>query len=555
MSACPHPFKSLPAALRHALLPGGERRDELVFASNTAARAAAGAQGGAREALVRLGRETLLAAWEAEPLDGALAAAAIETAPGEVRELLQAVAQGFRPPAEDRYLARLFARGETEKLLAYLSDKAAREPDNLYWRALALNHHTAAGDYAAAAALFPEKAGPLFPLALRLRGDAAFLSGDYGQAVDIYSRSADILSLPWTWTRLAEALRRIGDRDHAAAVLKKALAARPWHAGTLLRLHDLVLSLDALRGRLSGGAAVLLYSFNKASDLDATLASLATSDFFGPAVDGPAMALVLDNGSTDDTDSVIAAWADRLGRERLVPIPLPVNVGAPAARNWLMRRPEVAAAAWTAFLDDDVSLPPDWTGLLAAAAERYPEAGVWGCRVADFFQPAKLQTVDMFLSEPQENAAGEGNPFGRKFELTRTNLRTPDLGQFDVLRPCASVTGCCHLFRTERLLECGDFDIRFSPSQYDDVDHDLRLLIAGRAAVYQGHLRAGHFKRSGGESLAGGPAAGTALANFFKLHGKHSLEDAAAAMNTARTAALEDLQNKWTTLHDLGHLS
>mgnify|MGYP000989385076 CR=1 FL=1 len=576
MNAASFFLDALPPALAHALLPGGERRDELLAAGALAARLAG--EGGAPE-LAELARELRLAAFETEPLDGVLAAAVTSDFAGfpgsagsadsadpagtavfsaayakAARTLAQAVAGRFTPPGEDRYLARLLSKDEPGKLAAYAMDKAAKAPDNLFWRSLAAQALNRAGDQASLAGLFPERDGPLAPLSLRFQGDAAFFSGEFDRAVRRYEKALSLAPMPWTMTRLAAARLALGDRDGAAALLARAHAARPWHAGTLLRFFDLVFGLDRRLARLSGGAAALFYSYNKARDLDAALSSLAESDFYAGAVEGPAIALVLDNGSTDGTGAVIAAWAGRLGPERLVPIYLPVNVGAPAARNWLMRRPECAALTWTAFLDDDAVLPPDWTGRLAAAAEAYPGAGVWGCRVTDSGEPARVQAMDMFLSEPTENAAAPDNPFGRKFEPGRTNPRDPDIGRFAYLRPCASVTGCCHLFETRTLVSCGDFDIRFSPSQYDDLDHDIRLLLSGRTAVYQGHLAVGHRKRSGAAALAAGPAQGAAFANLFKLHGKYSLEQAAKAMDAARRAALDDLRRKEASLREAGRI-
>ncbi|NLY40385.1 MAG: hypothetical protein GX055_02015 [Desulfovibrionales bacterium] len=108
------------------------------------------------------------------------------------------------------------------------------------------------------------------------------------------------------------------------------------------------------------------------------------------------------------------------------------------------------------------------------------------------------------------------------FTLSDIHCQTLDFGQFNYMRPCSSVTGCCHLFYMDRLLECGDFDLRFSPSQYDDLEHDIRLNLHGRYAAYQGHLRILHLKRTG-KGTRGNPAQfSSAVANMHKLQKKYT---------------------------------
>ena len=148
MNAASFFLDALPPALAHALLPGGERRDELLAAGALAARLAG--EGGAPE-LAELARELRLAAFETEPLDGVLAAAVTSDFAGfpgsagsadsadpagtavfsaayakAARTLAQAVAGRFTPPGEDRYLARLLSKDEPGKLAAYAMDKAAK---------------------------------------------------------------------------------------------------------------------------------------------------------------------------------------------------------------------------------------------------------------------------------------------------------------------------------------------------------------------------------------------------------------------------------------------
>ncbi|MFP5260181.1 MAG: glycosyltransferase family 2 protein, partial [Acidobacteriota bacterium] len=255
--------------------------------------------------------------------------------------------------------------------------------------------------------------------------------------------------------------------------------------------------------------------------------------------DGRLQVFVLDNASADATPDVVAAWVQRLGEERLASIRLPVNIGAPAARNWLAADERTRQADFMAYLDDDVDLPPDWLARLAAAAEAYPEAGVWGCRVADARNPAIAQGVDGMCLPPPDGGDG--------LHLGDLHAQGFDFGGFAHLRPCLTVMGCCHLFRRDRLARAGGFDIRYSPSQYDDLDHDLRLVLAGTPPVYQGHLSVAH--RRPAPALAAQPPqqlAG-AQANWQKLAAKHAGE-LDELRTRQRTVGIADLRRKWREL-------
>ena len=64
------------------------------------------------------------------------------------------------------------------------------------------------------------------------------------------------------------------------------------------------------------------------------------------------------------------------------------------------------------------------------------------------------------------------------------------------MRPCISVTGCCHFFTAASIERVGNFDLRFSPSQFDDFERDLRAAEKGELVLYQGHLCVRHIKRN-----------------------------------------------------------
>lgn len=112
--------------------------------------------------------------------------------------------------------------------------------------------------------------------------------------------------------------------------------------------------------------------------------------------------------STDATADVMRVWGDRMGRDRFVPVRLAVNVGAPAARNWLMQLPQVAACEYTAYLDDDAAVPADWLRHFARAVALRPEAAAWGCRVVDWHSPGLVQSAALHMVPPSRDGRRGG---------------------------------------------------------------------------------------------------------------------------------------------------
>ncbi len=530
-------FDALPPGLRSALLVGAVGRSRLArLADSTAAMAATG-----RPELAAMALDMLLAAVAEDPLDARLATHTLGLGrslglPPGIEPALAALARAEPPESGRALYERIEAAGDRDRLLRFLEERVAAEPGGLEWRRRLYFHAQREADWGrvdvALAGAWPEE---LAAVCERLRADALFGRGEYEDSAQGYERSAASLA-GLGLERAGIALARAGRRDEAIRLLRRAVRARPWRVNSLLTLHDLALEVDREARLPAGQVAILLYSWNKAALLDRTLAALRESTL------GDSRLAALDNGSTDDTALVLARWRKRFGAERFEVVSLPVNVGAPAARNWLLGLETVRRSDWVAFLDDDALPPPDWLERLGAAASRYPEASVFGCKVAELGRPGVLQHADLHLAESSPADA---------VALSTLHQQDQDFGQFDYLRPCASVTGCCHLFPRERLLAGGGFELCFSPSQFDDLERDLRLGLAGEAVVYQGWLAAAHARSAGGAARIPGRAAANARGNMVKLRGMYpdaSLERIRAQAQ-ARVAA--DFEAKAATLAGL----
>ncbi|MGE4553922.1 MAG: glycosyltransferase [Desulfovibrionaceae bacterium] len=552
----PFDYRTLDPALRDKLLTGcagklhlaSMARDALALAGACAAR---GEQPRAAFYAV-LGGDLLLAAWEEEPLSGVLAQplrtvlAGNPHLPGAFFDALAWLEGHFTP---DPAVQRLLDAGRVPAALEALRAGLARTPDNAFHVQKLLELCPVEGDpdeARAALAAFP--AGPAEPFRRIAQADLELACGRPDAAEPHYLAALETCPLPGVHARLGLCRHRQGRPREARTLWTAVLQRRPWHVNLLLRLHDELSGAANAAAPLPGGLEILLYTHNKADDLARALDALEAAGLDGCRV------TVLDNDSGDGTAELLRRTADRLGAERLRTITAPVNVGAPAARNWLVRAlRNDAPRPFAAFLDDDALVPGDWRERFGAAVAAAPAAAVWGCKVVDAARPWIVQNPDLHL-RPEYTADTAAARLSVNSLTTDLHHQGLDFGQFDYLRPCVSVTGCCHLFRTETLLAGGGFDIAFSPTQFDDLDHDLRLGRAGGWACYQGHLTVRHLKNTGQAARRGGVAAGNALGNHLKLQARHAPADMAALRRVDLERCLADLSAKAARVNRLtGH--
>jgi len=307
--------------------------------------------------------------------------------------------------------------------------------------------------------------------------------GDDARALPVWSAIATLVNDPFTLGQAAELFRRAGDTDQAQALYERALALDPLQRPYALRLAALRTPFRPDQGLVEAKrVAIFLYSANKAAALAETLESLA-----GTAI-GKASITILLNGCTDDSAAVVARARERFPHNSLDCIELPVNVGAPAARNWLLALPRTRESEYVAFLDDDVTLQPDWLAHMLTVAESDPRIGNVGCKVVFPGRFKLLQYLYRHVALADNDAI-------------RVSLPTPymqyDIGLYDVIRETRVVMGCQHLLRVAALADVPWFDIRYSPSQIDDTDHDLQLCLAGWKVFYCGTVTCVHRQDSG----------------------------------------------------------
>ncbi|MDR2696652.1 MAG: glycosyltransferase, partial [Deltaproteobacteria bacterium] len=512
-------WRAVPGVLLEPLLQGGVGRMQLHGLADAALDLLARKEDSPAFPLADFVREALLAAWEEAPLDLNCIRSLLDLQeswpclPPDLARLIRACKSGQHVPEDISRLRDVALSGDDGGLLAFISERHEAEPGNAYWLQQAVRIG-GARDLPWLEQRLARAKGVPEPVLDALRADAALLRGEHGLAARRYAAALRALPLPGWRTRLGESLFRAGQADEALHHWQTALGQRPWQVDLFLRCDDLRRGRHLPAALPAGRGVILLYSWNKSGLLHATLASLHASET------GAADVIVLDNGSDDDTPAMLAGWEQRLA-PRLRVVRLPCNIGAPAARNWLLSLPQVRDYDWIVFLDDDIALPSDWLRYFGAAMLAYPGGGVFGCRAVDHDRRHMVQCVDFHLGpgDGPDKKPGSLPDFVQRFSVSNLHLHAAqDFGQFTYMRPCASVTGCCHLFRSASLFAAGLFDIRYAPSQFDDFEHDLRHAIRGDMPVYQGHLRIPHLRRTGSYGVGEDPQLANAWANMYKLH-------------------------------------
>jgi GT2 family glycosyltransferase/glycosyltransferase involved in cell wall biosynthesis len=215
---------------------------------------------------------------------------------------------------------------------------------------------------------------------------------------------------------------------------------------------------------------VVAVTWNNKDLLHRCMESLAKTDYPNVKVH------ISDNGSTDGT----LEYLKELGKDFPYPLfvyPLAVNTGVTVGLNWAIVHGD---SELVARIDDDIVLSPDWLKVMVEDFRLRPFAGVIGPKIINDTVNRDIQ------SGPYRHYPGI---YGHDGE--------PDAGQANYLSRASHVRGCCNLYRRDALLNSGLFDLRFSPTQYDDPDHHIALLCKGYEVIYDGRVNVIHKLSSG----------------------------------------------------------
>ncbi len=500
--------------------------------------------------LVALGVALAIWSWQSRPLNRDavsdllfLADAGIPLPPSLHRTLI-AIQHTIHEPEDPQLWNQLRVIGDTELIDRFWDTALKNSESGLYWLDTVFSSLVALPDRSRARRLLTGAAWPteLTPIRLRLLAEMAWHHGEHTQAKALLTQLPAEIWHPWVDFVHAAIELQHGNIDVATQSFRTLWQEMPWHVNIALVAHDLQFSSSYEQFRYPAKpneAVILMYSYNNAGLLKRSLDSLAASDL------GAASVIVLDNGSGDDMQTVLQAARQSFEKEKITTLQLPTNIGAPGARNWLLAHEKAQYAQYAVFLDDDVVVPRDWLTLLLQHARRFPKAGAIGARIRDAAPPHCMQSADInILSHNALNALNDDSVFKERILLFDNCAGSLDSGLFNYTRPCLSVSGCCHAISRQALDAVGCFDIRFNPTQFDDLDRDLRSFLAGFPAVYAGHATIGHVQGSSLSKSRTPAAIANVSGNNIKIENKFDDTQITTIAKNNRQILKEDTRTK-----------
>lgn len=251
---------------------------------------------------------------------------------------------------------------------------------------------------------------------------------------------------------------------------------------------------------------LLILTCNRASYVENALRQLGKTSYRNYSV------YIADNGSTDGTWDIVQRAQDFFpSHVKVNLLNFPTNIGRPAGHNWLLTAFDHSAADYIAIGDDDlIAVPQDWLTRMVQTARAIPGCGCVGGKALSPGWPATVHGGIRNIIEfsPQAVAlTNEGD--------------CPDVGQFDYIDIVDHVIGCLHIFDRCALESAGLFDIRLSPCQFVDIEHHLRMRLAGMRIVFNGLIHFMHLRGMGKEVQKSASLNGNSLGNRIKLFYKY----------------------------------
>lgn len=226
---------------------------------------------------------------------------------------------------------------------------------------------------------------------------------------------------------------------------------------------------------MNDSVSVLILAHNKAAYTHRTLEALLRSSL------RPFQVVLVDNGSTDETPGVFAAFQAKARTENLAveTLAFKENLGAVVARNRGMER--MNGAYWV-FLDNDVSVRTrGWLEKLRAVLQADPKAGVVGPKLVYPLPPHDIQCAGAAVTPGgQVEFCGRGRPRADP--------------AFAKPRDCQTLISACWMMPAAVAKQVGELDERFSPVQFEDIDYCYRIREAGYACRYEPGVEMYHFE-------------------------------------------------------------
>lgn len=196
--------------------------------------------------------------------------------------------------------------------------------------------------------------------------------------------------------------------------------------------------------------------------------------------------IIVDNGSLDDSRTIIESYAAR--DERIRPIFREKNYGFTGGVNPGMELAIKEGTEFVAPLNNDAIADKDWLKHLAAYLEKHKEAGIVACKLLHADGKTFDSTADLYTSW--------GIPYPRGRDEPATD-------KYDSQSHIFGASGGASMYRTGMLAKIGTFDQDFF-AYYEDIDISFRAQLAGwkvafvpQSIVYHEQGKTSETMRSG----------------------------------------------------------
>ncbi|OVE77230.1 hypothetical protein BVX99_03140 [bacterium F16] len=195
----------------------------------------------------------------------------------------------------------------------------------------------------------------------------------------------------------------------------------------------------------------------------------------------PKELIVVNNGATDDTASVLASFAGAFADTKVhyTILTNDHNMGCSKARNlgW-----EKATAPYVVFMDNDtVVCTKNYLETLVSEMEADPLLGVLGPKMIYPYMPHTIQCAGCAM-----------NSKGRiRFRGRGADRYAPE---YTVRISVPVLISACWIMRREFLETLGGLDEYFHPVQYEDLDFCMRVNQAGYYCAYTPDVEVYHFE-------------------------------------------------------------
>jgi GT2 family glycosyltransferase len=214
--------------------------------------------------------------------------------------------------------------------------------------------------------------------------------------------------------------------------------------------------------------ATVVLSWNGRNDTVACLNSLAQLDWPRHT------AIVVDNGSTDDTVAAVdAQFPDA------VVVETGRNLGFAEGNNVGLRQALAIGADYVLLLNNDTVVHPQLLNELVAEAEQQPDAGAF-CPLIYYLDPPDRIWFAGARFDARRGHNGRHTGYGER-----------DAGQYTAVREIGRGTGAAMLVRRAAIEQVGFLDGELF-LQVEDVEWSLRMRVAGWRILFVPAARVWH---------------------------------------------------------------